>query len=259
MLTINFLCILEKMDFDTWFDFFGFITQILYDLSPILFIILLKSEKFNNESLSCISLLALYINALIYFFLNVFNGNDNDKGIVPRDYCNLVGTYLGIIYLGLYFHQIYKSSIKKLIVIYILILSLSGLIVLIEWLAKISNYNEVFLKILDWVGVIFNIFEYFPIGFNIIFFIKNKTSEKVILITAIIGLINTFIWIGWGIYTTINDNPKYHSIVANCIGTCVLISQLIIVFKFNKEDNGRVSAIENTNYEEKSDNDENDI
>ena len=250
--------ILEKMEFDSWFDFFGFITQILYDLSPILFIILLKTRKFDNESLSFFSLIALYINALIYFFLNVFNGNDNDKGIVPRDYCNLVGTYLGLIYLGLYFHHIYKNSIKKLIVIYISILSLSGLIILIEWLAKISNYNDIFLKILDWVGVIFNIFEYFPIGFNIIFFIKNKTSEKVMIISAIFGLINTLIWIGWGIYTTINDSPKYHSIVANCIGTCVLISQLVIVFIFNKKETGRISSIGNNNCEEKNEDDEND-
>lgn len=241
--------ILERMKFDTWFDFFGFLTQILYDISPILYIMLLKLNKFDKQSISFISLFGLYINALIYFFLNVFNGNNN-KGIVPRDYCNLVGTYLGFIYLALYFHYIYyKTSIKKLIIIYISIILLSGLIVVIEWLAKISDYNDTFLHILDWIGVFFNILEYFPIGFNLIYFIKNKTSEEIMIISAFFGLINTLIWISWAIYTTINDSQKYHSITANFIGIILLISQFIIVCKFKKIKIESISAIDEVNYD----------
>lgn len=241
--------ILERLKFDTWFDFFGFLTQILYDISPILYIILLKSNKFDKQSISFISLFGLYINALIYFFLNVFNGNGSE-GIVPRDYCNLVGTYLGLIYLGFYFHYIYyKTSIKKLIIIYISIILLSGLIVVIEWLAKISDYNDTFLHILDWVGVFFNILEYFPIGFNLIYFIKNKTSEEIMIISAFFGLINTLVWLSWAIYTTIKDSQKYHSITANFIGTILLISQFIIVCKFNKNKKESINDIDEGNYD----------
>ena len=245
------MSILKQMNFGTYFDFFGFLTQILYDLSPILYIIFLKSDKLKIQSVSCLAILGLYFNALIYFFLNVFNGNDNDKDIVQRDYCNLIGFYLGIIYLGFYFHKIYfDNEKKKFIIICISILLGSGTIILIEYLAKESSYNEKFLKVLDWVGVIPNVMEYFPMGFNIIYFIRNKTSEKIMAITALFALINTFVWICWGIYTTIKESKKFHSIMANLAGISLSIFQFYIICKYKKkEENETINYIDEESYE----------
>ena len=242
--------ILKQMNFNSWLDFFGFLSQILYDLSPILYIIFLKSDKLEKESVSCVAILGLYFTALTYFFLNVFNGNDNDEDIVSRDYCNLIGLYVGIIYLGFYFHKIYFDTNKKFfIIISLSILLSSGGIILIEYLAKESNYNDEFLKALDWIGVIFNVMEYFPMGFNIIYFLKNKCSEKIMAITAFFALINTLIWISWGIYSTINDSPKYHSILANFTGICLSILQFIIIFKYEKEKKLRVSRLNEESFD----------
>ena len=236
--------ILKQMNFNSWLDFFGFLSQILYDLSPILYIIFLKSDKLDKESVSCIAILGLYFTALTYFFLNVFNGNDNDEDIVSRDYCNLIGLYVGIIYLGFYFHKIYFDTNKKFfIIISLSILLSSGVIILIEYLAKESNYNDKFLKALDWIGVIFNVMEYFPMGFNIIYFLKNRCSEKIMAITAFFALINTLIWISWGIYSTIKESPKYHSILANFIGISLSILQFIIIFKYEIKEKIRISRL----------------
>ena len=234
--------------FHDFFGFFGFIFQIIYDLVPFLFFYKLLSGALNEEKFekfSIISIICIYFNALIYFVSCAVIKENMDI----MDLCNLQGSCLGIIYIIIYYYYFCfkKHEIKKL-TFYIIVFSLilSSVIVIIVECIYLLKEKDVFLNIMNWVGVIFNIGEYLPIGFDFFHLIKVKKSEKSTLFGAIVGIINTAIWLSWSIIKTFtniklgdDEEKKYHSFIANIIGFLLCLSQIIVycINKKDKEDN----------------------
>ena len=75
-------------------------------------------------------------------------------------------------------------------------------------------------------------------GFSLIYIIKNKISEKFTLFGAFFGLLNCVVWLCWSSYNvSVNGEPLEYSIVANCLGICLVICQFVFIFIFRKKDN----------------------
>ena len=152
--------------------FVGFFTQIFYILTPIAFVIQLKNGVLHQERVSIFGLLSLYCNAVIYFITSMYK-TQSEKDIDHLDFCNMGAFYLGFIYLVIYFYFIYYKVNKTKGIILIAILAVGTLIVwlIIHFTIKKDNIWD---KIFSWIGVVFNVTEYFPLGFSIIYLIKKK-------------------------------------------------------------------------------------
>ena len=222
--------------FSDAFCFFGFFTQNLYNLVPIVFLIQLKIGLLKPERLTCFGILCLYGNAFIYFFLSIFH-KEKDEDLDPLNFCNLAGAYLGFIYLILYFYHMYFKTNKLYALLFTIILALvSWIIFIILALTVNEDDDNTYLHIFNWIGVIFNVLENLPLGFNIIYLIKNHISEKFTLIGATIGIINEITWLSWAIYSVkVNEGKLYHSITANILGICIHITQFFLFF-YNPKD-----------------------
>ena len=234
--------------FNDGFGMFCFSSQLIYNMIPLVFCRKLKPGVLKDKKLSIISILCLYINALIYFVLCAFNPINI---IEVMDFCNLQGAFLGIVYIILYYKYLYyqDNKIKFYIIVFCLVISSAIIIVaeyfLIFYKYYIRNLIEIdhFIEIINWIGVIFNIGEYLPIGFDFFFLIKNKISEKNTLLGAYVGIINTILWLIWSIIKTFtttkdkqNNGKKYHSFVANIFGLFLCLSQLGLYYKYKKDD-----------------------
>lgn len=229
---------LKEIGFDTFLDFLGFTTNIFYVLTPILFNLLINHNTFEIESVSILSVFSMYCNAFIYFFLGLF-GESSGNSFVLRDYCNLIGTFLGLVYLALYFYERYKDeSIKKLVLYYILIIAISGLIIIFEYIFIISHYNDTYNYLFKWFGVFPNVLEYFPIGLDICYLIKNQKAKKFLVVGGTFGLINSSVWFIWAIHFTIThkEEPQYHSICANFLSITMIVLQFFIFCKYKIDD-----------------------
>ena len=222
--------------FNDFFGIFGFCSQLIYDIIPWVFWCQLKSGVLKDKKLSILSIICLYINALIYFIFCLCN-QKND--IEVMDFCNLQGTYLGIVYIILYYKYLYYQENKLTFFIIVFSLIISSVIVgVVEYLLR---KEETFLVIIKWIGVLFNIGEYFPIGFDFFYLVKNKVSEKYTLLGAYVGIINTILWLIWSINKTFikNDNNnegKLHSFIANIFGLLLCLSQLALYYIYKKDD-----------------------
>lgn len=222
--------------FNDFFGIFGFCSQLIYDIIPLVFWCQLKSGVLKDKKFSVLSILCLYINAFIYFVFCCFNPKNE---IEVMDFCNLQGSYLGIIYIILYYKFFHYQENK--LIFYIIVFSLiisSVIVIIIEYLLR---NEETFLVIINWIGVIFNIGEYFPIGFDYFYLVKNKVSEKYTILGAYVGIINTIIWLIWSINKTFikNDNgneKKLHSFIANIFGLLLCLSQLALYYIYRKDD-----------------------
>ena len=129
-----------------------------------------------------------------------------------------------------------KMILKKMLLNYGLVIAISGIIIILEYIFIILNNNIIYNYLFKWIGVIPNVLEYFPIGLNLFHLIKNKISYNFLLIGGIFGLVNTIVWFIWAIqYTLVNKNdPQYHSIVANFLAIILNIVQLYIFYKYKK-------------------------
>ena len=109
--------------------------------------------------------------------------------------------------------------------------------------STINENDNHWKKAFDWIGVFFNIFENLPLGFDIIYLIKNKISEKFTLFSAFFGLLNEIVWLSWALYGAIkNKDDLYHSIIANIFGIFIQITVFFLFFKFrvNEENDGNI-------------------
>ena len=210
----------------------GFITAVLYALSPLIFIIKIIFAKNieNTEKFSILSLLFMYCNSFIYFTNSIFKRKTEDP-IEMMDFCNLITAVLSLVYLIIYSCKIHKNYTIVFLLIISVVSLIFGFILYIFVHKSIDPENSIVAKITEWTAIIFNVLEYLPIGFDIRYFFKNKTCEKIIRISAIIGLSNCLSWLIWGISSII-----YHVIVANIISSLLCIIQLILYFKYCKNE-----------------------
>ena len=205
-------------------DYICFFLAIIYTLVPAIFLYILQLKLFNEDSLSILGILFMYSNAFIYFVLSACNS----KEIQVMDFCNLAGAYLSLIYLFLYLkHLFYKTEKQKIFIFMSIIILTSVLVFLVEYFTK----KEKSIKLIEWIGVIFNILEYLPIGFNLLYLIKNRVSNKFTLFSGFMGFINALIWLVWAITRLIKDNDKIHSLIANIFGILLSLLQIFIYSK----------------------------
>lgn len=214
---------------------FGFFTNVLFVLTPIIFVYQLKSGVLKEERVSIFGLLGIYGNAFVYFFTSLFKVPDGGD-VNPQDFCNLVGTFCGFVYLMVYIYYIYYKNNRKLLAFYIaggiIIVSIVALLIM-KYTVEDDNVSD---QIFEWLGVIFNVCEYFPMGFNIIYLFRYRISEKYTLFGAFFGLLNTIMWLLWAIEAQRSGANLIHSIVANSIGICLQITQFVLFFLFRGDD-----------------------
>ena len=209
-------------------DYICFFSGIIYTLVPAIFLYILQLKLFNEESPSILGILFMYSNAFIYFVLSACDS----KEIQVMDFCNLAGAYLSLIYLFLYLkHLFYKTEKQKIFIFMSIIILTSVLVFLVEYFTK----KEKSIKLIEWIGVIFNILEYLPIGFNLLYLIKNRVSNKFTLFSGFMGFINALIWLVWAITRLIKDNDKIHSLIANIFGILLSLLQIFIYYIFRNE------------------------
>lgn len=234
--------------FSDIYCFLGFITQLIYILIPIAFLFQLYHKVLKRERISCIGIFCLYMNAFIYFFLSFYKRKEGEE-IDPLDLCNMSGAYLGFIYIVFYIYLLHFRTNKKLCFILMISFALiSCTIFLIIKFTIDDNKDNIFTSLFNWIGVFFNVFENLPIGFNIIYLIKNKISEKFTLFGAFFGLINEITWLAWAIHAIFTGANLIHSVVANILGISIHCTQFFLFFKF------REYEIEEDDAEEKNDN-----
>ena len=139
------------------------------------------------------------------------------------------------------------NKLHSLLLILAVILT-SGIVFIIIAFTVDNSENNIALQIFNWIGVIFNVLENFPLGFNIIYLIKNHISEKFTLIGATVGIVNVIVWFSWAMYSVlVNGSNLYHSIIANFLAICLHITQFVIFFYNRKyetaeENNGQINA-----------------
>ena len=228
----------DFLGFSDAFCFIGFITNILYSLTPSIFIYQLKSGVLIKERISIIAILCLYCNGYLYFLTSIFKAELKD--IDPLDFCNLIGAYLGFVYLCLFIYHVYFKEEKKKAIIYYVSLIIGSIAYLILVMLVIKKENNFWSYLIKYLGIIFNILENLPLGFNIIYIIKNKISEKYTLFGAFFGLLNTSAWFAWAFYSCFlnKDNKEedkpYQTLLANTICVFMPLTQFFLFFKFRK-------------------------
>ena len=230
------------LGFEDPLHFTAFTTQVIYNLIPGIFLYQLFNGEIKEERTSIIGILCLYSNAFIYFLTSIYY-NDSCNDINPLDFCNLIGLYFGIIYIILFYCILYFENNKKKA--FLSILSVILISFAVFFLIIFVNEKKIMYTIFNYIfGTIFNILENLPLGFNIIYLIKNKISEKFTLFGAITGIVNTTVWFIWAITKEIS-----YSIVANIFGICLHLFQFFIFFYFwkKKENN---ENLDNNNLED---------
>ena len=149
----------------------------------------------------------------------------------------MIGLFLGFIYLFLFYYFLYfdKNKIKFFIPIILLIIISVSLLLIIKYFIK--EKDDAWYKVFNYgFGTVFNIGENLPLGFDIIYLIKHKISERNTLFGAFGGIVNTNIWLIWAIYKVVKEEENLHySIVANSIAICLHILQFILFFVFRKK------------------------
>jgi hypothetical protein len=230
--------------FSDAYCFVGFLTQLFYILTPITFIIQLHFKAIDLERVSIFGLLSLYCNAFIYFLTSLQKRTSTK--IDPLDYSNMTGAYLGFIYLILYIYYVHLKKDKKKGIIFISILAIGTVVVGLIIGFTVKEKDDVGDQIFSWLAVIFNVTEYFPLGFSIIYLFKHKVSEKYTIFGAFFGLLNCIAWLAWAIHAITEGSNLWHSVVANILGICLEITQFILIFLFKRKDEEDNSNIENT-------------
>ena len=241
------------LGFSDVYSFIGFITSIIYNLIPCVFLFQLKHKALKKERISIIPLLCLYSNGILYFSVSAFQV-ENMTSINPMDFCNLVGAYLGLVYLIIYIVMVYLKEEKRKVVVYITILVIMSILFLI----LVYNVIEIsfWIYLFKYLGIVFNILQNLPMGFSIIYLIKYKVSEKYTLFGAFFGFLNILAWFVWGFQAVFidknNENKPYQTVIANLIALLLPIMQFYLYYKFKKDDDDDISnssEIENDNLE----------
>jgi len=210
-------------------DIIAFAIAFIYTLVPIAFFYQYSSGVIKPIRISIFGILFLYLNGLTYFIVTIKKGIDGEDKIILRDFSNLSGAILGIFYsiYYIYLMQFKEHRYKFYICLCLILISLLSLILLALLIPA---------KIYEFIGVVFNIGEYLPLGFDYFYLIKHKISDKYTLFSAIPGIVNTIIWLIWAILKVVNDGEKYHSLIANIFGFLLCTSQFIIFFCFKKNE-----------------------
>lgn len=225
-------------------DTIAFAIAIIYTLVPFAFFYQYSHGVIRPNKVSILGILFLYLNGLTYFIATIKNGIKEEAKIILRDFSNLSGAILGFFYCLYYSYIMIFKDHRMKFYIYLCLIIISLLILVLLALFVPVTYIE-------YIGVVFNIFEYLPLGFDFLYLIKHKISEKYTLFSAIPGIINTIIWLVWAAINVAKGIMKYHSLIANIIGFLLCLTQIIIFFLFKKEDDITDSLLENDDTEEK--------
>ena len=227
-------------------DIIAFVIAIIYTLVPFAFFYQFSSGVIKPiNKVSILGILFLYLNGLTYFIATILSDKKGNEKIILRDFSNLSGAVLGFFYCLYYIYIMFFKDHRTKFFIYLCLIIISLLVLILIALIK-----EVTAKYYEYIGVVFNIFEYLPLGFDFFYLIKHKISEKYTLFSCIPGIINTIIWLIWAIINVAKNKTKYHSLIANIIGFLLCLTQIIIFFVFKKKDDISDAFLENEEDEE---------
>jgi hypothetical protein len=207
-------------------DTIAFAIAIIYTLVPFAFFYQYSHGVIRPNKVSILGILCLYLNGLIYFIATIKNGIKEETKIILRDFSNLSGAILGFFYCLYYSYIMIFKDHRMKFYIYLCLIIISLLVLILIALIK-----EVTAKYYEYIGVVFNIFEYLPLGFDFFYLLKHKISEKYTLFSCIPGIINTIIWLIWAIINVAKNKTKYHSLIANIIGFLLCLTQIINIKK----------------------------
>ena len=220
-------------------DIIAFIFGIIYTLVPIAFFYQYTHKVIPKDRTSILGILCLFLNGLTYFVATLLNGlQDTPRQVILRDFTNLSGAILGFGYCLFYIYVMLWKEQKMKAIFYFCFMLIISLLMILLGIALTDGGN-----IIEYIGVVFNIFEYLPLGFDLFYLIKNRISDKFTLFSAIPGIINAIIWLIWACINVAGSNSgqieqgkKYHSLVANLLGFLLCLTQFIIFFLGKKED-----------------------
>ena len=211
---------------------FAFISTIIFSISQLYIVYLVKRNvKEGLKMTSSFSILSCLIYQLVWF---IYYRIKENKAIC---WCYLVGTIFSYIWMLSYLFFYSKEMKNKNVYLFLYIFIVSDLIFEIWFIEKdILNYNESSKRRRNAVKIfagIFNVLMYITPGTNIFKFFKELDFDYIICPISIVGLINSFIWLLYGI-TSDDKNNKYPYIYSNILGISICIIQLLLYFIFRK-------------------------
>ena len=212
---------------------FAFISTIIFSISQIYIIYLVKRNlKEGLKMTSSFSILSCLFSQLIWYVYY------ERKDKITIRWCYLVGAIFSFIWMSSYLFFYSKEMKNKNLYLFLYIFTILDLIfeitfIEIDTLNK-NNHNETRKKTVNILASIFNVLMYITPGANIFKFFTEFDFNYIILPISIVGLINSFIWLFYGIISDDKDN-KYPYIYSNIFGISVCTIQLILYFLFRKK------------------------
>ena len=211
---------------------FAFISTIFFSISQIYIIYLVKRNlKEGLKMTSSFSILSCLIYQLVWF---IYYKIKEDKNIC---WCYFVGVIFSFIWISIYLYFYSKEMQNKNLYFFLYIFMISDLIFEIWFIERdILNYDEsskARKNIVKIISNVFNVLMYITPGINLFKFFKELDFDYIIFPISLVGLINSIIWLLYGITSDDKDN-KYHYIYSNILGISICIIQLFLFFIFRK-------------------------
>ena len=214
---------------------FAFVSSILFSLSQSYIIYNIKKNKGivlkNTSSFSIISCLIYQLIWFIYY-------KRESKNIC---WCYFVGIIFSFSWISIYlFYYSKENQERKNLYFFIYIFIILDLIFEIWFIeTDILNSNkEILLRnnVVKIFASIFNILMYNTPGLNIVKTFKELDCGYILMPIIIIGCLNSFIWLLYGIINNDKDNQKIY-LYTNIISISICIIQIVLYF-FLRNKNG---------------------
>lgn len=211
------------------FAWCGFITAICFYLAPGAIIYNLVKNNANINNVSGLSIIACYFNCLLWVSASIngqksFETNDDLKYLII---CNYTGWLLCLIWTIVYLYYFTEKKIFKFSVYLFTIIDLSAESFLFMRSQKI---NDSVPEYINYIAAVFNIVMYFNPGLNIIHIIKTSNNKMIYLPGAILGAVNSLLWLLFGIF-----EKKWHVIIANAAGLIICLFLIALYYIFYKK------------------------
>lgn len=219
---------------DAW-CFFGFITSILFFLSPIIEIVLLFLGRRQIDHLSFLPILCMFANCALWFLssLTLLLRNDPNASVNPLDYCNLVGGCFCLIWGVIIIYKKDSNTVRFLVSIILFLGVTVGVLVAEYYMIYKDSTQQTCEIIIRWVASICNVLMYFSPGLNAVKLIKDKDFNYISIECMYIGLVNALIWLIWASRSD-NVGGLINSIIANLLGIILIIGQIVVYHMYKK-------------------------
>lgn len=204
--------------------YISFVASLIFYLSPSLLLFQLISQKVKIQETSFFAISCALSNGILWSIIRYLTGDKN------FDWCNLIGSILCFFYLIIYLYYYSKGNTIKYILYLFTLVDLIFECCFIEHdIIKQSDGGETLVKI---IASIFNVLMYITPGFYIFRFFKSWNYRYIFLPMALVGNINSLLWL---IYYIVDEGNERSLIISNSLGLIVCLFQTIFYFmNYNK-------------------------